>query len=185
MPPEESTTPDAEQLLPPAEWPSQGKLVLRDVKLTYRPGLQPALRGVTCSIQAGEKIGIVGRTGAGKSSLTLAILRMADQVSGLVEIDGVDTSQISLNTLRRRVAIIPQGEHASPRPLHSAFSPLIPLLLVEATMFAGDIRHNLDPLNANSDDVLSAALAEVGLVDVVKDAGGLDGLVSEDGANVG
>ena len=127
LPPEESTTPDAEQLLPPAEWPSQGKLVLRDVKLTYRPGLQPALRGVTCSIEAGEKIGIVGRTGAGKSSLTLAILRMADQVSGLVEIDGVDTSQISLNTLRRRVAIIPQGAHAGPRPLHSAFSPLIPL----------------------------------------------------------
>ena len=86
--------------------------MLRDVKLTYRPGLQPALRGVTCSIEAGEKIGIVGRTGAGKSSLTLAILRMADQVSGLVEIDGVDTSQISLNTLRRRVAIIPQGAHA-------------------------------------------------------------------------
>ena len=52
-------------------------------------------------------------------------------------------------------------------------------------MFAGDIRHNLDPLHANSDDVLSAALAEVGLVDVVKDAGGLDGLVSEDGASVG
>ena len=101
--------------------------MLRDVKLTYRPGLQPALRGVTCSIEAGEKIGIVGRTGAGKSSLTLAILRMADQVSGLVEIDGVDTSQISLNTLRRRVAIIPQGAHTGPRPLPSPFSPLIPL----------------------------------------------------------
>ena len=81
---------------------------MRDITLTYRPGLEPALKGITCTIEAGEHIGIVGRTGAGKSSLTLAILRMADQVTGTCEIDGVDIAHIPLSTLRQRVAIIPQ-----------------------------------------------------------------------------
>ena len=98
---------------------------LSDVTVYIRDNV--VLNKVSFAVDKGEFIYLIGRTGAGKSSLTLAILRMADQVSGLVEIDGVDTSQISLNTLRRRVAIIPQGEHAGPRPLHSAFSPLIPL----------------------------------------------------------
>ena len=161
LPPEEEAAPEADRVTPSADWPSAGRLVLRDVTLTYRPGLEPALKGITCTVNAGEHIGIVGRTGAGKSSLTLAILRMADSVAGLCEIDGLDTSTIPLSTLRRRVAIIPQ----------------------EATMFAGDIRHNLDPLGKSTDDVLTDALDQVSLSETVKDAGGLDGLVSEDGAN--
>jgi ABC-type multidrug transport system fused ATPase/permease subunit len=105
---EEPPEVEAAALAPPPGWPSAGKMLLRDVKLTYRPGLEPALKGISCAIDAGEHIGIVGRTGAGKSSLTLAILRMADEVTGLVEIDGVDTSKISRRTLRQKVAIIPQ-----------------------------------------------------------------------------
>ena len=82
LPPEEPRAVAAadEHAPPPPAWPQRGRIVLRDITLTYRPGLDPALKGVTATINAGEHIGIVGRTGAGKSSLTLAILRMADQV---------------------------------------------------------------------------------------------------------
>ena len=82
LPPEETRAVAAanDLALPPPEWPQSGRIVLRDVTLTYRPGLDPALKGITATINAGEHIGIVGRTGAGKSSFTLAILRMADQV---------------------------------------------------------------------------------------------------------
>jgi ATP-binding cassette subfamily C (CFTR/MRP) protein 1 len=108
LPPEKPAVPESQLIAPPAEWPSAGRMVMRDITLTYRPGLEPALKGITCTIEAGEHIGIVGRTGAGKSSLTLAILRMADQVTGTCEIDGVDIAHIPLSTLRQRVAIIPQ-----------------------------------------------------------------------------
>ena len=133
LPPEQPPTPEEDQITPPEDWPSAGRLIMRDVTLTYRPGLDPALRGITCAIAAGEHVGIVGRTGAGKSSLTLALLRMADDVGGRVTIDGVDTSTISLGTLRRRVAIIPQ----------------------EATMFAGDISRRRD---CHSADVPSSSI---------------------------
>ena len=102
------------------------------------------------------------RTGAGKSSLTLALLRLADSVEGLIEIDGVDISTIKNHTLRNRIAMIPQ----------------------EATMFAGTVRDNLSPLGGIDDDVLLATIAEISSLEAgINKVGGLDGLISEDGAN--
>lgn len=178
LPPEEpravvsNAQKEHELAIPPPEWPDNGHIVLRDITLTYRPGLEPALKGITATINAGEHIGIVGRTGAGKSSLTLAILRLADQVTGRCEIDGVETGSIPLMVLRQRIAIIPQ-EATSKLSLSTIIMLATSTLcsdVVNGTVFAGDIRHNLDPLGTHTDDVLTRALEEVSLADVVKDA---------------
>jgi ATP-binding cassette subfamily C (CFTR/MRP) protein 1 len=154
--PEEAIAPPQ----PDAAWPTRGEVVMKAVTLRYRPELEPALKGVSCVIRPGEKIGICGRTGAGKSSLTLAMLRLADEVGGTIEIDGVDTASVPLHTLRSRIAMIPQ----------------------EATMFAGDIRGNLTPLGV-PDAELWAALEQVELGEPVRALGGLGAAVSEDGVN--
>jgi ATP-binding cassette subfamily C (CFTR/MRP) protein 1 len=155
--PEEAIAPPQ----PDAAWPTRGEVVMKAVTLRYRPELEPALKGVSCVIRPGEKIGICGRTGAGKSSLTLAMLRLADEVGGTIEIDGVDTASVPLHTLRSRIAMIPQ----------------------EATMFAGDIRGNLTPLGGVPDAELWAALEQVELGEPVRALGGLGAAVSEDGVN--
>jgi ABC-type multidrug transport system fused ATPase/permease subunit len=162
LPPEESVEEMSKKVAVEETWPAHGQVRMCDVTLTYRPGLEPALKGLSFEISAGEKVGIVGRTGAGKSSLTLAILRLADQVEGLIEVDGVDTSTMPLHMLRSRVAMIPQ----------------------EATMFSGTVRENLSPLGGIPDDVLRATLEQISsLAAAVESVGGLDGLVLEDGSN--
>ena len=127
----------------------------------YRKGLPPALRDVSCVVQDGERVGVCGRTGAGKSSMTVGLLRLADEIFGSIKIDGVDHASIKMSSLRDKIALIPQ----------------------EATMFAGDIRLNLDPLQASTDAELWSVLRQVELEDVVKDAGGLTATVAEDGSN--
>lgn len=79
-----------------------------DYKLRYRPDLDLVLKGVTCHVKAGERVGIVGRTGAGKSSLTLALFRIVESAGGRILIDDVDISKIGLHDLRGRLTIIPQ-----------------------------------------------------------------------------
>jgi ABC-type multidrug transport system fused ATPase/permease subunit len=93
---------------PPKNWPSQGKLVFDDVKLRYRPELEPALKGISFSTEPGEKIGIVGRTGAGKTTLAVALFRITEIFAGKVLLDGLDVSTIGLDDLRKNIAIIPQ-----------------------------------------------------------------------------
>jgi ATP-binding cassette subfamily C (CFTR/MRP) protein 1 len=93
---------------PPKTWPAQGKLVFSDVKLRYREELEPALKGVSFATEAGEKIGIVGRTGAGKTTLAVALFRITEIFSGSIRLDGIDVSKIGLDDLRTRIAIIPQ-----------------------------------------------------------------------------
>ena len=83
-------------------------ICLRNYSLRYRPELEPALRDVSFSVKGGERIGVVGRTGAGKSSLTLALFRILEAAGGEIKIDGVDVSQIGLHDLRSVVSIIPQ-----------------------------------------------------------------------------
>ena len=141
---------------PPADWPTAGALEFRDVKLRYRPGLPLVLKGLTLSIAAGQKVGVVGRTGAGKSSLVAALLRLVEAESGQILLDGVDIAAIGLQPLRGRMAVIPQD----------------PLL------FSGTVRSNLDPFAQYSDAELWAALERVrlapslgGLADAVEDAG--------------
>lgn len=117
---------------PSAEWPQTGEIKFKEYSTRYREGLDLVLKGISLDINPGEKIGIVGRTGAGKSSLTLALFRMIEAVSGNIDIDLVDTSKIGLFDLRLQLNIIPQDAHA----------------------FEGSVRENLDPFQKFTDDEL-------------------------------
>ena len=102
----------------------------------YRPGLDLVLKGINLQIKAQEKIGVVGRTGAGKSSLTMALFRIIEPSEGFVSIDNLNTSTIGLLDLRRRLAIIPQ----------------------DAALFEGSVRDNLDPGHVHDDTELWSVL---------------------------
>ncbi|KAH7884664.1 ABC protein [Phlebopus sp. FC_14] len=134
---------EIESTKPKAEWPHQGAIELKDVKMSYRPGLPLVLKGISVVIKGGEKIGVVGRTGAGKSSLMLALYRIVELCSGQITLDGVDISTIGLKDLRTKISIIPQD----------------PLL------FSGTIRSNLDPFSRYDDATLWDALRRSCLVD--------------------
>ncbi|KAF8623627.1 hypothetical protein AX17_007328 [Amanita inopinata Kibby_2008] len=128
---------------PPTSWPTEGCVELENVVLSYRPELPPVLKGITMTVNAGEKIGIVGRTGAGKSSIMTALYRLVELSSGSIHIDGVDISKVGLTDLRKGLAIIPQD----------------PLL------FSGTLRTNLDPFGQHDDAKLWDALKRSYLVD--------------------
>ncbi|KAL4062863.1 ABC protein [Scleroderma citrinum] len=160
---------------PAPEWPHDGAIEFRDVEMSYRPGLPNILKGISISIQGGEKIGVVGRTGAGKSSLMLALYRIVELSGGSIILDNIDISKIGLRDLRARISIIPQD----------------PLL------FSGTIRSNLDPFNKYDDAKLWDALRRSCLIDVpsAKDEVGegearsmnrytLDSVVESEGANL-
>ncbi|KAH9902793.1 P-loop containing nucleoside triphosphate hydrolase protein [Cubamyces lactineus] len=128
---------------PPASWPAEGQIEIKDLVLKYRPELPPVLKGLSMSVRPGEKIGIVGRTGAGKSSIMTALYRLVELTSGSIVIDGVDISTIGLKDLRNGLAIIPQD----------------PLL------FSGTLRSNLDPFGVHDDALLWDALKRAYLVE--------------------
>ncbi|KAJ0051128.1 hypothetical protein NL108_014591 [Boleophthalmus pectinirostris] len=113
-------------------WPSSGSISFEDFGLQYRQGLDWALKDITLHVQDGEKIGIVGRTGAGKSSLALGLFRILEAASGRICIDGIDVSLIGLHDLRSRLTIIPQ----------------------DPVLFSGTLRMNLDPYETCSDSAL-------------------------------
>jgi len=125
-------------------WPSQGAIEFRDVTLSYRPELPPAVKGASFSILAGEKVGVVGRTGAGKSSLLVLLFRLNEATSGQIILDGRNIAQVGLKKLRRAMAVIPQ----------------------EPLRLRGDIRHNLDPFGQYDASTLSTTIIDVGLVQV-------------------
>ncbi|XP_006736736.1 multidrug resistance-associated protein 7 isoform X1 [Leptonychotes weddellii] len=143
-------------------WLTQGSVEFQDVVLVYRPGLPNALDGVTFRVQPGEKLGIVGRTGSGKSSLLLVLFRLLEPSSGRVLLDGVDTSQLELSELRSQLAVIPQ----------------------EPFLFSGTVRENLDPQGLHEDGALWQALEQCHLSDVIMSMGGLDGELSEGGRSL-
>ena len=125
----------------PASWPSEGKLEVKDLVVGYAEGLPDILKGLSFSIDKHQRVGIVGRTGAGKSSLTLAIYRFLEARSGSIHIDGIDISRIKLFDLRNRLAIIPQ----------------------DPVLFSGTIRSNIDPFDQLEDYALKEALERVHL----------------------
>uniref|UniRef100_A0A6T8KKU6 ATP-dependent transporter ycf16 n=1 Tax=Hemiselmis andersenii TaxID=464988 RepID=A0A6T8KKU6_HEMAN len=148
---------------PGASWPQQGTLIFDDVWMRYREELDPALRGVSFTTKPGEKIGIVGRTGAGKSSLAVCLFRMTEIYKGEVRLDGVNAKTIGLHDLRSRMSIIPQ----------------------DPVLFSGTVRKNLDPFDERSDFELWESLEKVHLKEFVKgQAEGLDYPIQEGGQNL-
>jgi ABC-type multidrug transport system fused ATPase/permease subunit len=146
---------------PPSDWPQTGRIVYDHVSLRYFEDEQPVLRDLTFEIRPREKVGIVGRTGAGKSSIIAALFRMTEP-SGRIIIDGIDISSIGLKDLRRSISIIPQ----------------------DPILFSGSVRRNLDPFFEYQDDHIWSALEAVRLKPVVMNLeGGLEGLVAEGGQN--
>lgn len=127
----------------PESWPGSGLVEYECASARYAPGLDRVLREVTFTINPRERVGVVGRTGAGKSSLVLTLLRGLEIESGRIRIDGVDTKDIGLRDLRRRLAVVPQ----------------------DPTLFAGTLRFNLDPFNEQTDEKILDALNSVGLLD--------------------
>lgn len=127
---------------PPAAWPTEGRMEVEDLVVGYASDLPPVLKGVTFSVNRNERIGVVGRTGAGKSSLTLALFRFVEARSGSIHIDGQDISKINLHDLRSRLAIIPQ----------------------DPVLFSGTIRSNLDPFHHHTDAELRDSLDRVHLL---------------------
>uniref|UniRef100_A0A8R1XX01 ABC-type glutathione-S-conjugate transporter n=2 Tax=Onchocerca volvulus TaxID=6282 RepID=A0A8R1XX01_ONCVO len=122
--------------MPPRDWPSKGEIVFEKLKIRYRDNLEFVLKGISAIIHPAEKVGIVGRTGAGKSSLTLALFRIIEADSGRILIDGEDISKISLDNLRSKLTIVPQ----------------------DPVVFSGTLRMNLDPFGHFGDAVLWNAL---------------------------
>ena len=148
---------------PSTEWPSRGEVDFVDYSTRYRENLEPVLQEVNISIKGGEKVGIVGRTGAGKSSIALALFRIIEPIGGKIVIDGVDVTKIGLHDLREALTIIPQ----------------------DPVLFSGKLRINLDPFGRHTDDQLWRALEMAHLKDFVSDLeGGLDHEVSEGGCNL-
>ncbi|KAI5358401.1 Putative AAA+ ATPase domain, ABC transporter type 1, transmembrane domain-containing protein [Septoria linicola] len=136
---------------PPADWPSRGVVDIRNISAAYNSG-QNVLSAISLSIAAGEKIGICGRSGSGKSSLLLTILRMLDHSSGSIEIDGIELSSIPRHAIRTSLAALPQ----------------------EIVTFPGSVVVNLDPMGCSSRTQAENALQKVGLHDLIMERGGLD-----------
>ncbi|XP_030008225.1 ATP-binding cassette sub-family C member 5 [Sphaeramia orbicularis] len=121
---------------PPVDWPQQGKLVFREVEMRYQENLPLVLNRISCTIRPKEKVGIVGRTGSGKSSLGVALFRLVECCGGSILIDSVDISDIGLADLRSKLSIIPQ----------------------DPVLFSGTLRFNLDPFNQYTEDQIWNAL---------------------------
>jgi ABC-type multidrug transport system fused ATPase/permease subunit len=125
----------------PAMWPTEGRLEVDDLVVSYAKDLPPVLKNLTFTVEPRQRVGVVGRTGAGKSSLTLALFRFLEAKQGTIHIDGIDISTIKVQDLRSRLAIIPQ----------------------DPVLFSGTVRSNLDPFDEHEDDELKEALSRVHL----------------------
>ena len=146
---------------PALDWPNEGSISLENVTFQYSTELPFVLNNLTITIQPAEKVGIVGRTGAGKSSLLSVLFRLAEP-HGQITIDGVDIQSIGLHDVRSKMSIIPQ----------------------DPVLFSGMIRYNLDPFDEFSDNDLWDVLEQVQLKVVVEQLEGqLSGEVSEGGSN--
>ncbi|XP_077258455.1 multidrug-Resistance like Protein 1 isoform X1 [Temnothorax americanus] len=148
---------------PPKEWPKHGRVDFKNFKVRYREGLDLVLNGLTFSVLGGEKIGIVGRTGAGKSSLTLSLFRIIEAAHGKILIDDIDISKLGLHDLRSRLTIIPQ----------------------DPVLFSGTLRINLDPFDCHSDEEIWRALEHAHLKSFIENLpNALLHEVSESGENL-
>ncbi|KAJ2646880.1 ABC transporter C member 13 [Coemansia sp. RSA 1250] len=135
----------------PKNWPAEGKISVHNYSMRYHQELKPVLHNLTFDIKSREKVGVVGRTGAGKSSLSQALIRLVEPDSGSIEIDGVNISTIGLHDLRSQISIVPQ----------------------DPVLFEGTVRENLDPDNNYSDDEIWQALKKARIDHLMEKATGV------------
>ncbi|KAF8436032.1 hypothetical protein L210DRAFT_3632182 [Boletus edulis BED1] len=148
---------------PPADWPGAGEVEFREYSMRYRPELDLVLKEISLTIKPKEKIGIVGRTGAGKSSLLLALFRIIEAASGKILIDGVDIGTIGLHDLRSMISIVPQSPD----------------------LFEGTLRENIDPVGEYQDADIWVALEYAHLKSYVESLpGALDAPIQEGGSSL-
>ncbi|BFZ17596.1 hypothetical protein BsWGS_20635 [Bradybaena similaris] len=148
---------------PPIDWPYSGSVVFENYSTRYRPHLELVLKSVSFKVNAHEKIGIVGRTGAGKSSLSLALFRMIEAAGGHIFIDDLNIHDMGLHDLRNKLTILPQ----------------------DPVLFSGSVRFNLDPFEIHSDEALWMALKNAHLSDFVREMPGqLEYMCEEGGQNL-
>ncbi|KAK7396885.1 hypothetical protein VNO78_18047 [Psophocarpus tetragonolobus] len=148
--------------LPPSNWPGQGNVDIKDLQVRYRPNTPLVLKGITLSISGGEKVGVVGRTGSGKSTLIQVFFRLVEPSGGKIIIDSIDISALGLHDLRARFGIIPQ----------------------EPVLFEGTVRSNIDPIGQYTDEEIWKSLERCQLKEVVvAKPEKLDSLVVDNGEN--
>ncbi|KAF7814161.1 ABC transporter C family member 8-like [Senna tora] len=147
---------------PPPSWPSKGRIYLQGLEIRYRPNAPLVLKGITCTFKEGSRVGVVGRTGSGKTTLISALFRLVEPAKGDILIDGISICSMGLKDLRMKLSIIPQ----------------------EPTLFKGSIRTNLDPLGLYSDDEIWKALDKCQLKATISSLPNLlDSSVSDEGEN--
>lgn len=151
------------------EWPRRGELEAFMYSATYRKGLRPALKDLSFVVKPGERVGVVGRTGAGKSTLALSFVRLVDKLTGQLLIDGIDVVSVPLKVVRKRILVIPQDPY----------------------LFGGTLRWTIDPDGLHDDEALAAALKQFGffVAGEHNDSGsaavsGLDNVIVDGGANL-
>eukprot|EP00250_Pteridium_aquilinum_P016153 c22966_g1_i3 orf=206-4756(+) len=148
--------------VPYVEWPQRGNISIRNLKARYQPTMPLVLKGLSLDIVGGQKIGVVGRTGSGKSTLIQVMFRIIEPAGGSILFDDVDISSVGLHDLRSRLGIIPQ----------------------DPVLFEGTVRTNMDPLNVHTDQEIWEGLRKCQLADIVETrAGKLDAIVVDNGEN--
>lgn len=173
LPSEGDKSSPSDNVLEKTGWPKAGEIEFSHVKMKYRPELPLTLKGLDIRIPSASKVGVVGRTGAGKSSLMVALMRIVELSEGQITIDGVDTSNVGLEKLRKSISVIPQ----------------------DPCLFSGTIRDNLDPFSEFNDDELYKCLESIGLSQGIMSSGhsnlssnnrieSLDDSVLEGGSNL-
>ena len=154
---------EGENLKEGEQWPKTGELKFKKTVAKYRPGTQDVLRELDLTIKGGEKVGVVGRTGAGKSTLSMAMTRIIELTSGSIEIDSKDVSKMALPDLRSKITIIPQ----------------------DPVLFKGTLRMNLDPAEEQKDEVIIDLLKRANLGKMIEeDKEGINMQISEGGSNL-
>ena len=145
-----------------SSWPTRGEIKFRNYSTKYRPNLPCVLKGLNLTIKPGEKVGLVGRTGSGKSSLMLSLLRIIEAFEGSIAIDGTLIENLELSHVREKITVIPQDPY----------------------LFEGTLRENVDILGEYEDDQIKTALESVNLGYLLNYQGGLDMMIKSSGENL-